>query len=164
MASITCTHCNAVLKTKDPIPPGKKVKCPKCAQAFVVQAEEAPADVDEPEEKEEAAEGAGEEEAKPKKGKAAASDDDAEAGDGDGDEGTAKKGQGGDKKSNKTIIYIIVAAVVLFCCCPSICGTVYSIFAGAINAALGIGAAAQQQKMLEELQKAKMNMNMDKKN
>ena len=34
MASITCTHCNAVLKTKDPIPPGKKGKVTPIAETI----------------------------------------------------------------------------------------------------------------------------------
>lgn len=37
--SIKCTHCGAVMKSANPIPAGKKVKCPKCGQAFAVEAE-----------------------------------------------------------------------------------------------------------------------------
>ena len=38
MPSIQCTHCGAVLKTPNVIAPGKKVKCPKCAEMFIVEA------------------------------------------------------------------------------------------------------------------------------
>src|SRR5690348_16180231 len=33
--SLNCPHCRAVLKSKQPVPPGVKVKCPKCQQPFV---------------------------------------------------------------------------------------------------------------------------------
>jgi pterin-4a-carbinolamine dehydratase/phage FluMu protein Com len=36
--SIKCTRCGAVLKSSNPIAPGKKVKCPKCTKTFVVEA------------------------------------------------------------------------------------------------------------------------------
>src|SRR5882762_3989475 len=54
MASIKCTNCGAILKTPTEIAPGKKVKCPKCTQTFVVQAEEEVKPVEEEVEKEEA--------------------------------------------------------------------------------------------------------------
>ena len=40
MASLTCTHCGATLKTKTAIDPGKRVKCPKCGKTFIVGKEE----------------------------------------------------------------------------------------------------------------------------
>jgi phage FluMu protein Com len=156
MPSITCTHCGAVLKTKDPVPPGKKVKCPKCAQAFTVPEDE---ETEGAEPEEEAA--AEEEEMPAKKGKAAAAEDgeEGEGEEGEGEEKSKKGGKGGDgKKNNKMIIGIVVAAVLLFCCCPLSCGTVYSIFGAAIQTALGIGAANQQNKAIEDMFK-----NIDKK-
>src|ERR1043166_544397 len=39
MPSVTCTKCGAVLKTAKPLAPGKKVNCPKCSKAFVVEDE-----------------------------------------------------------------------------------------------------------------------------
>ena len=116
MPSITCTNCGAVLKTKDPVPPGKKVKCPKCSEVFETAAEEEAAEGAEPEEKENGIQ----EEPKPKtKGKAAAAkdDDDDGGGDDDDDDDAPKKGKGkgGDKpkKSNTMLIVIIVVVVVL---------------------------------------------------
>jgi hypothetical protein len=41
---IACPACDAVLKSSNPMPPGKKVKCPKCGEGFTV-----PADGDDPE-------------------------------------------------------------------------------------------------------------------
>ena len=38
--SIQCGHCEAILKSSAPVPPGKKIKCPKCAQVFLVRATE----------------------------------------------------------------------------------------------------------------------------
>ena len=38
--SIKCIHCGAVMKTANPVAPGKKVKCPKCAKVFAVPEEE----------------------------------------------------------------------------------------------------------------------------
>ena len=55
MASIKCTKCGAVLKTQNPIAPGKKVKCPKCTETFVVEAEEEEKPAPEPEEEKEEA-------------------------------------------------------------------------------------------------------------
>ena len=51
------------------------------------------------------------------------------------------------------IIYIVVAVVVLFCCCPTICSTVWWTMGTAIQAALGIGAAAQQKKAIDDANK-----------
>ena len=51
--SIKCTHCGSVLKSANPVPAGKKVKCPKCAKVFVVaeeEEEEAPAEEDQADE------------------------------------------------------------------------------------------------------------------
>src|SRR5882672_1395134 len=107
MPSITCTNCNAVLKTPTEIPVGKKVKCPKCQQPFVVQAVE-PSIEEEP--KNPFAMDDGGEEETPKKKKKA---DDAD--DGGSDEETSGKGKG--KKSSKNLILIIVAVVVLLFCC-----------------------------------------------
>jgi len=142
MAAIKCTNCGAVLKTKDPIAPGKKVKCPKCAQPFVV-----------PEEEEEAAgaeEEAGDEEDQPKKKPAKASKGDDDDGDDDDDEKPKKKkGKGddddddGDEKSKKKggsstmIIIIVVVVLVLLCCCG--CGGVGAVFRAAILGAIGLG-------------------------
>ena len=41
MASYTCPNpsCGVTLKTANPVPPGKKVKCPKCGEAFVAEPE-----------------------------------------------------------------------------------------------------------------------------
>ena len=128
MASITCTNCGAVLKTQNPIAPGKKVKCPKCSEAFVVQAEEPepeipkkkkPVPEPEPEDDEDGGafknmDDAVDESPKPKKrGKTSAEDDeDADEDAEDGDEKPAKK-----KKSNKTLYIILgVVASLLLCC------------------------------------------------
>lgn len=160
MASLTCPSCGSILKTKDPVPPGKKVKCPKCGTVFAAPPEE-PAEAPPPapakEENAFADLGAGQAEEKPKKKvKPSAKTPREVDADGDAAKDTKKTTDGGGK-NNKMIISLIVAAVLLFCCCPGICGTIYSIFAGAINAAIGIGAAAQQQKALRELEKAKFN-------
>src|SRR3989442_1574388 len=32
---ITCPSCKTVLKSAQPLPPGKKIKCPKCQQVFM---------------------------------------------------------------------------------------------------------------------------------
>src|SRR5262249_19510161 len=34
--SFACPECQTVLKTKSAIPPGKKIKCPKCSAVFAV--------------------------------------------------------------------------------------------------------------------------------
>ena len=36
--STVCDHCGANLKLKNPDLEGKKIKCPKCGEAFVVVA------------------------------------------------------------------------------------------------------------------------------
>lgn len=36
--SVTCVHCDAVLKSQTPVPAGKNVKCPKCAKMFTTPA------------------------------------------------------------------------------------------------------------------------------
>ena len=36
---IACPACDAVLKSSNPMPPGKKVKCPKCGEGFTVPAD-----------------------------------------------------------------------------------------------------------------------------
>jgi phage FluMu protein Com len=103
--SIKCTHCGAVMKTANPIAPGKKVKCPKCSQPFVVQAEE--------EEPAGAAEEKGDDDLAfnepPKaKKKGKASDDDA------GDDGTKKPPA---KKGKGLLIGLLVGGLLLTCCC-----------------------------------------------
>src|SRR5262249_10155081 len=40
VAKFTCPECHAVLKPAQPVPEGKRVKCPKCDASFVVRAEE----------------------------------------------------------------------------------------------------------------------------
>src|SRR5687768_14667959 len=40
--STVCPYCAAVLKSANPVPPGKKVKCPKCEKPFVVGEDQAP--------------------------------------------------------------------------------------------------------------------------
>src|SRR5207244_1244833 len=35
LATLTCPACKVNLKPNKPVPPGKKVKCPKCATIFV---------------------------------------------------------------------------------------------------------------------------------
>jgi hypothetical protein len=150
MAVIKCTNCGAVLKPKDPIAPGKKVKCPKCLQAFIVQADETdtpaqPATIPPPPPMQDAEEpfGEGIGAPEPKQGKGKRDDlnfgDDDETptrkgkgggrrddDDGDDDRGK-KKGKGGDapKKSNTLLIVGIIVGVLLLCCC---CGGGGSIF------------------------------------
>src|SRR5262245_159572 len=96
MANIKCTNCGAILKTQAPVPPGKKVKCPRCQEGFVVAAEEEekkpapePEEEEEKEEQEEAADDDGEEEEETpaKKGKSGEDDDEEE----DADEEAPKK-------------------------------------------------------------------------
>ena len=161
MASITCTNCGAVLKTKDPVPPGKKVKCPKCEKPFVVQAEEEEAGVaagEPPDENPFATDGPA------KKGKGKADDEGDEGEGGGGDDDAPKKGKGKDgdkKKSNTTLIAIIVGVVLLCCCCPSCGGAIFNFFGEAIKGAMGIGAAVQQKKADDELKKAMQDMFKD---
>jgi predicted Zn finger-like uncharacterized protein len=38
--SVTCPECRAILKSANPVPAGKKVKCPKCGTAFEAPAQE----------------------------------------------------------------------------------------------------------------------------
>jgi hypothetical protein len=38
----TCPDCGATLKSSNPMPPGKKVKCPKCGKAFTVAEDDGP--------------------------------------------------------------------------------------------------------------------------
>ena len=127
MPSITCTNCGAVLKTQTAIPAGKKVKCPKCTQPFVVQAAAAP------------------EPAQPEPNPFATDADDsgptAKAGD---ETEKSDKGDAGKKKSKTGLIIGIVAAVLLLCCCPASCTGIYFAFSSAINTALGIGDAAKK--------------------
>jgi hypothetical protein len=128
MASISCTHCGAVLKTANAPAPGKKVKCSKCGKAFVI-----PDDEDETEPDESAADEDQEEEApKSKKPAKAATDDDDDAED-DKEETPKKKdkkaakGKQQDdeeeepkKKSSMGLILGLVgggAALLLLCCC-----------------------------------------------
>jgi phage FluMu protein Com len=129
MPNIKCTNCGAVLKTPTAIAPGKKVKCPKCNEPFIVQADEEEKPAPEPEEDEGAAfkglgGGGGDDDAPApkKKGKPAKGDDDEGAADGeseDGDDGASKKK--GKPKSKTGLIIGIVAAVLLLCCCTPGC-------------------------------------------
>jgi predicted Zn finger-like uncharacterized protein len=36
LATIPCPNCRAVLKSANPPPPGKRVRCPKCSETFLV--------------------------------------------------------------------------------------------------------------------------------
>jgi predicted Zn finger-like uncharacterized protein len=40
--SVVCDHCSAKLKLKNPDLEGKKIKCPKCGEAFVARSADAP--------------------------------------------------------------------------------------------------------------------------
>src|ERR1019366_1742961 len=109
-----CTHCGAVMKTANPIAPGKKVKCPKCAQAFVVQEEEGEKKPAAKEEAASAPDAAGDDDldfsAKPKgKKNGKTSDDD--------DDGKKKKPA---KKGGKGMLIglLVGGALLLCCCCP----------------------------------------------
>lgn len=83
-SSLKCTLCGAVLKTANPIAPGKKVKCPKCTKVFVVEPEEEEVEEPEPETEEQdtaaddAADDEEEETPKSRKPAKAASKDDEE--------------------------------------------------------------------------------------
>jgi phage FluMu protein Com len=129
MANIKCTNCGAILKTQAPVPPGKKVKCPKCQEVFVVHAEEEekkpapePEEEEVEEEKEEAADDDGEEEEETPKKK---SDDDEDGEDEDADEDVPKKagkggvkdGEGKPKKKSNTMMYVLIGVGALFLCC-----------------------------------------------
>ena len=97
MPSIQCTNCGAILKTANPIAPGKKVKCPKCEKPFVVKAE----DEEEKEEEDTGAEdeGGAEEEEAPKSKKPAkatkGADEESEEDEEENDEAPKKKGKPG---------------------------------------------------------------------
>jgi hypothetical protein len=43
VATFPCPQCKVVLKPTKPVPPGKKIKCPKCGHIFQTSATEAPA-------------------------------------------------------------------------------------------------------------------------
>src|SRR5262249_11961773 len=45
---LTCPECNATLKPAQPVPDGKKVKCPKCGAVFVAPGLVSPQGVEEP--------------------------------------------------------------------------------------------------------------------
>jgi phage FluMu protein Com len=137
MPSITCTHCSAVLKTKDPVPPGKKVKCPKCGQPFVVgeSSEEAAA----PPSPADSNGGFQDEAPAPKKGKAPGKNSE----ESEGEDAPAKGKKGNGKKTNTgMIIGIVVGAVLLCCCCPTCVGGIFQAFEDTIKAAL-IGGAVK---------------------
>ncbi|MBV9123042.1 MAG: phosphohydrolase, partial [Planctomycetes bacterium] len=40
MPSYSCPECGAAIKSANPIPAGKKVKCPKCATVFPIPAKD----------------------------------------------------------------------------------------------------------------------------
>ncbi len=42
MYSLTCPHCNVAIRPANPIPDGKKVRCPKCAETFTAKGGTAP--------------------------------------------------------------------------------------------------------------------------
>ncbi len=42
MYSLTCPHCNIAIRPANPIPDGKKVRCPKCAETFTAKGGTAP--------------------------------------------------------------------------------------------------------------------------
>jgi phage FluMu protein Com len=98
MASVTCTHCGAMLKTKDPVAPGKKLKCPKCAKVFAV-----PADEEEPVQEEAAAEEESEEEEEAPKAKkpTKAADDEEDEGDEEEESPKSKKPARDDDEDNE---------------------------------------------------------------
>jgi predicted Zn finger-like uncharacterized protein len=130
MAALTCPNCSAILKTKDPVPAGKKVKCPKCATVFESPAEEQPAEAPPPPpppENEFAGLGGGEVEKPAKKGKAKPKAT-AESSK-DGDESPKKKDET-PKKSNTGLIIGIVVGVLLLCCCLPSCGFGFVNFSG----------------------------------
>jgi DNA-directed RNA polymerase subunit RPC12/RpoP len=95
MASTTCTHCGAALKTKTEIEPGKKIKCPKCGKSFVVDA------VDEDD--------------KPVKNGSKNSG-------GDDNGAPKKKGKSEEPRSNAMLFGLIGGALLLCCCCTTIPG------------------------------------------
>ena len=137
MASITCTNCGAVLKTPTEIAPGKKVKCPKCQQAFVVLAPKAEEEPEELEEKQAPADeeekDADDEDEAPKKKKAKDDDDEEDEGEApkkkkakdddeeDEDDAPKKKGKGDDAKSpakkGGSMMYILLGVGGLLACC-----------------------------------------------
>jgi phage FluMu protein Com len=96
--TLKCTECGAVMKTAADVPVGKRVKCPKCGQAFTVAAEgeanpfalgNGPAGAAAP---------------APSSGEAAG------AGVGGGEAPPPKKGKG-------MLIGLIAGGVLLLCCC-----------------------------------------------
>ena len=147
MFSVQCTNCGANLKTSKPIEAGKKVKCPKCAEAFVAQEEEKELDnagafeeeVSRPRKPVKAARRRDEEElddddelqrkpVKSAKSRRGAEDDEEEE-----DERPKKKGKGkktvGDAKSNKTLLYVLLGTFgILFIAA----GVVFAVFWGDI--------------------------------
>jgi phage FluMu protein Com len=121
-ATVVCTHCGAKLTLKSAIAPGKKVNCPKCKKAFVVE------DDEEPEDEETAAE-SGDEAPPPKKQKKAAKKDDDEPdddhADDDDDEKPAKKKKPEPKKKSSAGLILGIVGVLLLCCCGGTGGGVW---------------------------------------
>jgi hypothetical protein len=116
MASITCTKCAAVLKTKAPVAPGKKLKCPKCAQVFVVEDEEVKVDAAPDEDMD--ADQEDQEAEKPKAGKKAAKkrqDEEETAPDDGEDEPKKKKAKKKPAKASPMILVIGGILVLLLC-------------------------------------------------
>jgi len=130
--TVTCPKCATVLKSPGPVPPGKKIRCPKCGEAFTPPSRD-PAEAETLQ--------------IPPGGPPAAAArseprENAFAGLGDEPAPRAKKGgQGGDKakrKSRGVLIGIIVGGLLLLsCCCTPVAGTgVYFWFFGKGGSAL----------------------------
>lgn len=160
--ALKCTHCGAVLKPKNPIAAGKKVKCPKCEKAFVVEDEEEPeeeeaeeeAEKDEDEEESSEDEGDGDEDADGGGDDEEADEDEDEKPKKKGKEDTKakkKKGKADDdddddddddekpkkKKGGSGLLLGIIGGVLLLCCVG--CGGVGFAFQVAIKEAIGFG-------------------------
>jgi hypothetical protein len=120
MASVTCTHCGAVLKTTAALAPGKKVKCPKCSKAFVV-----PDDEEEPTPDEEpAAAETDDEEAEDEEPKKPVADEEDEEAAEEPKKKAKKKGKDEPKKKSSMglVLGLVGGAVLLLCCCPTMIG------------------------------------------
>lgn len=117
-ATIVCTNCGAKLTLKAAVAPGKKINCPKCKKAFVVE------DDEEPEEQEIDETGDEEEETRPtkKSTKAAKKKTDEDDADDDEDEKPAKKKKSDPKKKSSVGLIVGVVGVLLLCCCGGTSG------------------------------------------
>ena len=111
------------MKTANPVAPGKKVKCAKCSEVFIV-----------PEDDEPAADSQEDADEKPaKKGKAAEDDDEQ-------DEADDKKKKPAAKKGLSGLMMGLLAggAVLLCCCCTGGSGTGYWLWSKSSPAFVGI--------------------------